>query len=148
MALRMDHHPCSPNLATSNFYLLETLKRLNGKGCNTHPREASCRLLPTDTWYWYLPHWEISVGAMAVKILKCHWWLNGGLMCTMCCHVPRTYLSHKVIGIRLFVTLFSKLLSGIKHSTYIRNCNNYTWKIRYVYIPMCSYTFTLLLLFR
>jgi hypothetical protein len=45
---------------------------------------ASYRLLATHTWQWFLLHQDTSLGAMVGKMLKCEWWLCGGLMSTIC----------------------------------------------------------------
>jgi hypothetical protein len=46
---------------------------------NRRQREASCHLLPTDTW-----HRDTSLGAMLEQKLICQCWLRGGLVCIIC----------------------------------------------------------------
>lgn len=57
--------------------------------CKRHRREASCHLLATDKWNRLLLRWDLCHGVRVRQMLKCHWWLRWGLMCTICytCHV-------------------------------------------------------------
>ena len=51
-----------------------------------------CRLQPfrrtrsraVDTWHRFLLHRDTSHGATVGQMLRCHWWLRGGLVWTMC----------------------------------------------------------------
>jgi len=57
--------------------------------CNRPQYEASCHLLAAGTWHRFLLCWGATVGQM----LKCQWWLLGGLVCTIC-YPYVVYTSH------------------------------------------------------
>lgn len=53
--------------------------------CKRCRREASRRRLATNPCHRFLRRWDISLGAkVGGKTLKCHWWLCGSLVCTIC----------------------------------------------------------------
>lgn len=62
---------------------------------NRHWRGASCRLQTTDTWHWCRLRWVGNFGAMVWQILKCQWWICGGVTCTKC-YPCATYAYSKV----------------------------------------------------
>jgi len=51
---------------------------------NRYQHEASCRLLATDIWQWFLLCQNTSLGAMVGQMLKCLWSVCGGWMCIIC----------------------------------------------------------------
>jgi hypothetical protein len=53
--------------------------------CNRRWREASCHLLATDTWHRFILHRDtISIPTVG-KMLKCHWRLRWGPVCSLYC---------------------------------------------------------------
>ena len=47
--------------------------------------EASCHLQATNIWHWFLLLRDRAcVGATVGQVLKCQWWLCGGLMGIVC----------------------------------------------------------------
>ena len=46
--------------------------------------EATCHLLATNTCLQLPLHQDTSLGDTKGQMLKCQWWLHGGLVCTIC----------------------------------------------------------------
>lgn len=71
--------------------------------CNRRRLEATCQLLDTEAWHWFLQRRDTRLGVMAPR------WLHGDLMCTICypCVVHPCYQSHiKILAVKEFVTLY------------------------------------------
>ena len=49
--------------------------------CIRHRHEASRHFLATDTWHQFLLRQDKHHGATVGQMLKCQWWMGGGLMC-------------------------------------------------------------------
>ena len=61
----------------------------------------------TVTWQQFLLRRDASLGATVGQMLKCHWWLCGGLMCTICCPCALLHGSQsRVLDTSEYVTLF------------------------------------------
>ena len=52
--------------------------------CNRHRYETSRHFLATDTWHQFFLHQDKHHCATVEQMLKCQWWMGGGLMCTIC----------------------------------------------------------------
>jgi hypothetical protein len=90
--------------------LLYSLDPLRGASswhmaCSRHRLQAICHLLTTCTWDQVLVPREASLSTIMGQQLKCQRWEPGGLIFTICYHVPCTRRSYnKFRGIILFVT--------------------------------------------
>ena len=81
----MDQPPYIPSLTPSDFHLFGLcMKYLAGKRFAICWHETSCRLLGPDTWHRFLLYQDTSLVDVVGHILKCLWWLYGGLMCAIC----------------------------------------------------------------
>ena len=74
-----------PVSCPSDFRHFEPLKKcVAGEHFVRYQHEASCHLLTTDTSHWFLLRQDTSLGAVVEQKFKCQWWLQGGLVCTIC----------------------------------------------------------------
>ena len=108
--------PLLPAVPTSCLVIYISLDPLPSThlqaNCNRCWHAASCHLLATDTWYWFLLQWDTSLGTMVVQMLKCQWWINVGLKYSIC-HHHSMYTSHtsatiKFLTSKCFYALFNQ----------------------------------------
>jgi hypothetical protein len=64
--------------------------RVKGRIKKYATRRKPSRLPTADTCQRLLLNWATNLGAILEHMLKCHRWLRGSLMCTICYHMPFT----------------------------------------------------------
>ena len=99
----MDHPPYSPNFALIDWHPFGHLKQhLDRKRSASDTSVEKAR-------HQFLLQWDISLGTLVGQMLKCQWWLHGGLMCTMLhlCHVYirfRINSGHQIVCYLILLT--------------------------------------------